>query len=42
MTGWGRDIGLSQCKSKEQELALYRKKVTATILEPTVLQEFRY
>ncbi|QES95609.1 conjugal transfer protein TraN [Orientia tsutsugamushi] len=26
MTGWGRDIGLSQCKSKEQELALYRKK----------------
>ncbi|SPR13407.1 conjugal transfer protein TraN [Orientia tsutsugamushi] len=26
MTGWRRDIGLSQCKSKEQELALYRKK----------------
>nr|WP_258230830.1 conjugal transfer protein TraN [Orientia tsutsugamushi] len=26
MTGWGRDISLSQCKSKEQELALYRKK----------------
>ncbi|SPR16125.1 conjugal transfer protein TraN [Orientia tsutsugamushi] len=26
MTGWGRDIGLLQCKSKEQELALYRKK----------------
>ncbi|WP_371219392.1 conjugal transfer protein TraN [Orientia tsutsugamushi] len=26
MTGWGRDIGLSQCKSKEQKLALYRKK----------------
>ncbi|KJV97013.1 type-1V conjugative transfer system mating pair stabilization family protein [Orientia tsutsugamushi str. UT76] len=21
MTGWGRDIGLSQCKSREQELA---------------------